>query len=195
MAPQTGLENRRSGNVTVGSNPTLSAVFRGYSPQHRAAPSTPFTPRSAYGDGAKSGTLVTVYVCGEPVLMEQRDIAAIERAMHESADRSDCGKLCYFAADPCGLIKIGYTEDMASRLRKLRAAHSPELSIVATATGGIEREAAYHFQFAAHRLHGEWFAPHPDILAEIDRLNDRAATGVQSRAALTNAKGSSHGCQ
>lgn len=31
-------------------------------------------------------------------------------------------------------------------------------------------ERAYHAMFKAHRLHGEWFEPHPDILAEIARL-------------------------
>ena len=37
----------------------------------------------------------------------------------------------------------------------------------------VEKE--YHPRFAEHRLHGEWFHPHPDILAEIDRLNRLAA--------------------
>lgn len=31
---------------------------------------------------------------------------------------------------------------------------------------------------AAHRLHGEWFAPHPDILAEIDRLKSMQEQAV-----------------
>jgi hypothetical protein len=44
------------------------------------------------------------------------------------------------------------------------------LSILALTTGARDVERSYHERFAAHRLHGEWFAPHPDILAEIDRL-------------------------
>lgn len=33
----------------------------------------------------------------------------------------------------------------------------------------------YHLRFAAHRHgKGEWFSPHPDILAEIERLNGKA---------------------
>ncbi len=34
----------------------------------------------------------------------------------------------------------------------------------------IATEQGYHGRFKAHRLHGEWFAPHPDILAEIARF-------------------------
>lgn len=34
-----------------------------------------------------------------------------------------------------------------------------------------DAERDYHARFAAHRLRGEWFAPHPDILAEIEHLN------------------------
>jgi len=50
-------------------------------------------------------------------------------------------------------------------LKRTRAAEYCDLSVAAF-------ERAYHRQFAAHRLHGEWFAPHPDILAEIDRLKE-----------------------
>lgn len=32
-------------------------------------------------------------------------------------------------------------------------------------------ERAYHERFMKHHLRGDWFSPHPDILAEIERLN------------------------
>ncbi len=56
MAPPTGLENRRSGNVTVGSNPTLSANFCGFPGEVDAAQDAPFTSRSTSPDGAHVGT-------------------------------------------------------------------------------------------------------------------------------------------
>lgn len=52
---QAGLENRRSGNVTEGSNPSLSANFCGISPQLQAAHGAPFTSRSTYTDGTGVG--------------------------------------------------------------------------------------------------------------------------------------------
>ena len=39
----------------------------------------------------------------------------------------------------------------------------------ATVAFNIRRDQQHHS--GAHRMYGEWFAPHPDILAEIDRLN------------------------
>jgi hypothetical protein len=40
--------------------------------------------------------------------------------------------------------------------------------VLATVRGNFE--VAYHRLFAEHRAFGEWFEPHPDILAEVDRL-------------------------
>lgn len=56
MTHHTGLENRRSGNVTEGSNPSLSADLRGNSPLSGSTNGAPFTPRSTCGDGAQVGT-------------------------------------------------------------------------------------------------------------------------------------------
>lgn len=81
--------------------------------------------------------------------------------------------LCYFVrrADGAGPIKIGFSGFLPSRLTSIRKeTGSGPLVPLAVTTGGRLRESAYHFQFRAHRLHGEWFNPHPDILAEIARL-------------------------
>lgn len=83
-------------------------------------------------------------------------------------DRSD---FVYFIGGDHGAIKIGRSVNVEVRLRTIQT-HSPvPLRILATIEGG-SRERLYHKIFAAHRLHGEWFAPHPDILAEIDRLKE-----------------------
>ena len=56
MAPQTGLENRRSGNGTVGSNPTLSAENLEFLSAEASAHGAPFTPRSTQDDGTEVGS-------------------------------------------------------------------------------------------------------------------------------------------
>lgn len=81
---------------------------------------------------------------------------------------------CYFIGAADGPVKIGHAIDPASRLKTLQAGSPVILSILATARGGEAREGAYHSQFAAHRLHGEWFARCPAILAEIARLTPEA---------------------
>lgn len=81
----------------------------------------------------------------------------------------------YFIAGEDTPIKIGFSNQPHERLAILQTAHWCRLSIVAKVEGSLAVEADYHRRFAAHRLHGEWFAPHPDILAEIERLKGRAA--------------------
>lgn len=36
---------------------------------------------------------------------------------------------------------------------------------------GADREAAYHWEYSAHRSHGEWFTRCPEMMAEIERLS------------------------
>lgn len=78
----------------------------------------------------------------------------------------------YFWGNVNRRIKIGFTAQPDLRLRTLRYQFGPMASsFLVTVDGTAEDERAYHKRFAEHR-HGksEWFAPHPDILAEIDRL-------------------------
>lgn len=77
----------------------------------------------------------------------------------------------YFVGNLEHAIKIGVSISMTPRLRELQCGSPVPLEVFATRPGGYDRESAYHMQFAAHRLHGEWFSPAPEILAEIDRIN------------------------
>jgi hypothetical protein len=68
------------------------------------------------------------------------------------------------------LIKIGRSFEPTRRRNELSNIHRQGIEIVATVRGDFEK--AYHNHFEAHRFKGEWFEPHPDILAEIARLTD-----------------------
>jgi hypothetical protein len=108
----------------------------------------------------------------EPIARRQH----VER-LHADADKRPPHKgLCYFIGGDVGAIKIGFSVSVKSRLQALRSASPIPLDILATCPGGEARETAYHFQFDEHRLHGEWFERHHDILAEIERLNASAPT-------------------
>ena len=69
-----------------------------------------------------------------------------------------------------GPIKIGIAVDCTQRLASLQTANAEELRLLCITTGGRRIEEAYHARFKKHLVRGEWFKPHPDILAEIDRL-------------------------
>lgn len=79
----------------------------------------------------------------------------------------------YFIASETGPIKIGIAGNPIGRLQGLQTSHHERLSLLATCPGGAEQERIYHRQFAEHRLNGEWFERHPDIEAEIVRLQEK----------------------
>ncbi len=62
-----------------------------------------------------------------------------------------------------GAIKIGRATDPRKRLAALQTASPAPLLLLAVIENGDER--AFHTQFAAHRLNGEWFHPAPELLA------------------------------
>lgn len=72
-------------------------------------------------------------------------------------------------------IKIGFAKALKNRRRMLEKEHGCTVTVLATRPGGRFLENLYHNRFHDHRLHGEWFSRHPDILAEIDRLNQSLA--------------------
>ena len=77
----------------------------------------------------------------------------------------------YFIGGEDGPIKIGSSNSPLERIATFQTGSPVILRIHALTHGGVDAEREYHKRFAAHRLHGEWFEPHPDILAEIERLN------------------------
>lgn len=80
----------------------------------------------------------------------------------------------YFVQAENGRIKIGNTKYIDTRLDIMRGQSPLAITLLATCKGGRRKEFELHQRFAAHRLHGEWFEPHPDILAEIAQLQTAA---------------------
>ncbi|NML11618.1 GIY-YIG nuclease family protein [Sphingobium sp. AR-3-1] len=105
---------------------------------------------------------------------------AAARNSCKSTPRTSYKRAVYFAAADDGPIKIGATCDVGRRLRELRTKSKQDLRLLAAVDGGMFAEMLYHSRFAAHRLHGEWFVRHPDILAEIARLNPPRPTTTRA---------------
>ena len=61
--------------------------------------------------------------------------------------------------------------NVGARKDSLQCANPRPLKLLAVVPDGSQ-EAEYHRRFAEHRIQGEWFEPHEDILAEIKTLND-----------------------
>lgn len=75
----------------------------------------------------------------------------------------------YFAQSkgPEGHVKIGYSENVADRIRTLTTAHPHGVDLVALLPGDRSLEAAFHASFESSRLNGEWFSR--DVLLRLVR--------------------------
>lgn len=76
------------------------------------------------------------------------------------------------------VIKIGFTNDLKSRLRELSTASPMNLIAAGTVWSKSARalESRFHSQFRKNRLNGEWFELNPAIISEIrkyDVVDDR----------------------
>lgn len=63
-----------------------------------------------------------------------------------------------------GPIKIGYSENVRARLKQLQTGAAEQYLLLAYMDGGKSDEEAIHFCLAEHRVRGEWFQPHDDVL-------------------------------
>jgi len=87
---------------------------------------------------------------------------------------SDEGCVYFIRSEKTHAIKIGFTAGkIENRLSALQTAHPYKLQVLASSRGNREYEKSLHERFARLRLEGEWFEPHPDLLAFISVLPNR----------------------
>lgn len=101
----------------------------------------------------------------------QDEHIAVTKAVRE--ELSSHGSRLYFIRESGGVgpIKIGCSRKIAQRLAGLQSGSPVILEILADIHGGHGLERMLHYDFAKHRLHGEWFEPCPELLALIDKIN------------------------
>ncbi len=80
------------------------------------------------------------------------------------------GRLIYFLGGTRGYVKIGFTANLAERIRDLQVACPVQLKLLAHTPGNTTIEREYHARFAGSRTFGEWFKITPSLRAEIARL-------------------------
>lgn len=79
-----------------------------------------------------------------------------------------CGacEIYFVKAATLGLIKIGKADNARTRFRTMRTMSPDTLVLlgvmVCKEAGALERRL--HRRFAAHRSHGEWFRPAPELV-------------------------------
>lgn len=112
-------------------------------------------------------------------LVEKYEISELDTERLEEALKlwgvmpiaNDEGFVYFIRSEKTHAIKIGFTAGkIEDRLSALQTAHPHKLKVLATSRGNREYEKALHARFAKHRLEGEWFEPHPDLVAFISVL-------------------------
>lgn len=77
------------------------------------------------------------------------------------------GWIYFVQAESGGPIKIGFAADVFARLADLQSASPLTLRLLAGQSAEFWQEKRLHERHKAHRLHGEWFAPHDDVLRDV----------------------------
>lgn len=62
-----------------------------------------------------------------------------------------------------GLVKIGTTTCLATRVKTLQSLSAKKVRVLAVMEGSYQTEAGLHAIFERHRRHGEWFLRHREI--------------------------------
>ncbi len=84
---------------------------------------------------------------------------------------SDEGFVYFVRSEKTHAIKIGFTAGkVEDRLSALQTAHPYKLQVLAASRGNRKYEKDLHERFRQFRLEGEWFEPHPDLMAFISVL-------------------------
>lgn len=109
------------------------------------------------------GTVTRAYA-EDPATSARRLRSILARSPNLSRDKSG---FVYFIQAASGPIKIGRAADARVRCAELQTGSHEELVLLATLKGGRVVERELHRRFAEHRIRGEWFHPHADILAHI----------------------------
>jgi DNA-binding transcriptional ArsR family regulator len=90
----------------------------------------------------------------------------------------------YFIEGPRG-VKVGYSEDVAARLRQLQTGNATKLKILAVIPNGSrDIEIEFHRLFARWRLEGEWFIKNGSVMRTIALIRQGAAALLKEHLQL-----------
>lgn len=88
------------------------------------------------------------------------------------------GHMVYFVGGDDGPVKIGWTQQpIKERLKCLQSGSPVKLHVLALQPAPRSKELLYHRQFAASRIHGEWFERSPEIVSLIEALRGERGVG------------------
>lgn len=88
-------------------------------------------------------------------LRNEKRIKSKAEREEESLNLARVGYICFIKS--AGLVKIGFSTDVANRLSNLRVGCPVDANLVAAIPGTEDTESYFHKTFAKLREKGEWF--------------------------------------
>lgn len=103
-------------------------------------------------------------------------IAIKERPTPKKKSKSKIkGYVYFFQYEENGPIKIGRSIQWEERLKEVQLYCPYDVKVLAIleSVDIAYVETTFHKYLAKHRMQGEWFAPHTDVLEVIKHINDK----------------------
>lgn len=102
---------------------------------------------------------------------------------HEEPDNLFAARRVYFISAGGKAIKIGYSDNVMSRVGNIQTGNHEKLELLGCTFGDTSEEKRLHEKFRHHSIHYEWFHQHDEILDYIKSycpLGDRVSLVVPS---------------
>lgn len=80
-------------------------------------------------------------------------------------------------AGDSGPVKLGIAKSPRLRMKTLQTGNAEVLRVIATWRIPIAAEKEIHAELAAHHIRGEWFRPHPEVIAFVQASDARFEAG------------------
>ena len=96
------------------------------------------------------------------------------------------GRIYFVEAHGANVVKIGYSEDVKSRIKALSQGSPHKLILLGTMEGNMQDEERLHQAFESQHVRGEWFKLSPQI-KDFIRANTTKTYGQRS-SRLTSPK-------
>jgi hypothetical protein len=160
-----GMTELEEAELTDGQGRALSAhrtreSYAGYA--KRTAPRILSATRKRHAHWLANAAAETALTIPEPLI--ERERASVEKG------------IVYFIRQGA-LVKIGFTTNLARRMKELTTTSAHNLTVIKTVPGTMELEAFFHDRFKALHHRNEWFRHRGDLVAF---LQDKGSTDIQN---------------
>lgn len=89
----------------------------------------------------------------------------------------------YFISAGGKAIKIGYSDDVMSRMWDIQAGNHEKLELLGCRIGDVQEERRLHRQFRQYAIHREWFAQSDEIM---DYIRDSCPLGDKTELVVSS---------